>query len=144
MDSENIATIFYFFLTLTVMFHLAVVIYWSTMNSRYEEFAKDTRAVQNILRDILQQSINRGSVDIRTACARHSLSIETFRETLFNHFEWHAIEEVGELDLDAGKFYSYVWEESSQLGEGDFEEINAEFETYRQVEFDHICAETPG
>ena len=60
---------------------------------------------------------------------RHLLSIRTFRETLFNYFEWHAIEEVGELDSATGKFYSYVWEGSSQLEEVDSNQINAEFET---------------
>ena len=61
--------IFYFFLTLAIIYHVAVVLYWVMMKSKYGRFAEVMPAIQEILRDILQQSMNQGSVDINAVCA---------------------------------------------------------------------------
>ena len=45
-----------------------------------KRFRKITDSIRDIIIDILRQSASRGSVDVTSICASHSLSLETFQK----------------------------------------------------------------
>jgi len=98
---------------------------------KYKRFRKTTRVLQDIIIDVLRQGKNQGSVDLTPICAHHSLTLGTFKDTFVQHIVFP--EELGDWDLDAGKFYSFIWEGLQQLSVEDLDAIRIEFENSRAL-----------
>lgn len=71
-----------------------------------------------------------GFIDVQEICTSFNIPYATFKYRFLRNFECPDLEELGVLNLKAGIFYSYVWEEQwAQLKEADAAEIRSDFET---------------
>ncbi len=85
--------------------------------------------VKEIVIDVIHQSVNQGCINVAEICTNHSLSFQKFKDNYVRNLYFPKIVEIGELDLDAGKFYFHGWKGKQQLSQKDLTSIIAEFET---------------
>ena len=131
----------------TIGFHLLAIWCWIRRKMAYKKYGKIIRSMQSIIIEILRQSANGGSVDVKSLCATHLLSLKTFQEYFVHNVDCPGIEDYGEWDFSAGVFYSS--NPSQQLSPEDQDAFTSALETSntfnvtrfaqnRQVEIDSM------
>ena len=71
--------------------------------------------VKAIVSDILRQSRGRGYVDARQLCTRHSFSYQIFKDNFVRNLVCPKLGEIGEFDLETGKFFASRGRGAEQL-----------------------------
>jgi hypothetical protein len=124
----------YEFWLLLLILDLAVLAFASVGKWwKFYKFERTMEKVKKVIMEVVQQSKSNGIVDLNKVCAfcpspNTLLPYRTFKENFVRNIEYPDLNNIGDLDLETGKFYSYTWFGTQELKQEDLATIASDFE----------------